>query len=170
MRETLSISRKWLIGLLVTALLVFLDQITKIAAVRYLADGPFSVISGVFELRYLENHGAAFGILQNQQWFFYVITVVFLVVIGIVYAKIPMTAYYRTLRILCMVLAGGAVGNLIDRVMLHYVRDFLYFSLIDFPIFNVADIYVTCGAIALFLLILFVYKDEDFEFLKKMES
>ncbi len=160
-------AKKWCIGIVGTGLLVLLDQLTKIWAVNALEANPIDLIPGVFQFRYLENHGAAFGILQNQQWFFYVITLVFLIVIGIVYGKLPVTDYYRPLRILSIVLAGGAIGNLIDRVLLHYVRDFLYFSLIDFPIFNVADIYVTCGAAALFIMILFVYKDEDFEFLKK---
>lgn len=64
-----------------------------------------------------------------------------------------------------MVTAGG-LGNLIDRVRLNYVVDFIYFSLIDFPVFNVADIYVTTSMILLFIAVLFYYKDEDFQFLK----
>ncbi len=55
-------------------------------------------------------------------------------------------------------------------MMLSYVRDFLYFKLIDFPIFNVADIYVTCGAIAFFIFTVFYYKDADFEFMKKKKG
>ena len=58
---------------------------------------------------------------------------------------------------------AGAIGNLIDRVMQQYVVDFLYFKLINFPIFNVADIYVTCAAIALLILGFIYYKDEDIE-------
>jgi signal peptidase II len=65
------------------------------------------------------------------------------------------------MRFLMVFIAAGAVGNMIDRVFLGYVRDFLYFSLIDFPIFNVADIYVTCATILLILLLLFYYKEED---------
>jgi signal peptidase II len=62
-------------------------------------------------------------------------------------------------------IAAGAIGNLIDRVRLDYVVDFFYFSLINFPIFNVADIYVTFAAVVLVILLLFVYKEEDLEFL-----
>jgi signal peptidase II len=62
-----------------------------------------------------------------------------------------------------MLISAGAVGNLADRVFLGYVRDFIYFSLINFPVFNVADIYVTAGTVVLVLLVLFCYKDEDFE-------
>ena len=64
-----------------------------------------------------------------------------------------------------MITAGG-IGNLIDRVRLNYVVDFIYFSLIDFPVFNVADIYVTVSMFLLLILVLFYYKDEDFQFLK----
>ena len=64
-----------------------------------------------------------------------------------------------------VLLGAGAVGNLIDRMVQSYVVDFLYFKLIDFPIFNVADCYVTAGAILLAILILFVYKDEELGFL-----
>ena len=60
---------------------------------------------------------------------------------------------------------GGAAGNFIDRLFRGYVVDFIYFSLIDFPVFNIADIYVVCGGIVLVLLVVFKYKDEDFEFL-----
>ena len=63
------------------------------------------------------------------------------------------------------VLFGGAAGNFIDRLFRGYVVDFIYFSLIDFPVFNIADIYVVCGGIVLVFLVVFKYKDEDFEFL-----
>ena len=69
-----------------------------------------------------------------------------------------------------MFLFAGAVGNLIDRIKDGFVVDFLYFELIDFPVFNVADIYVTCSVFVLFLLVMFKYKDADFEFLKSSKK
>lgn len=156
---------RYMAALIALAVLIWLDQITKILAADRLADGPFVIIPGVFELRYLENRGAAFGMLQNQRWFFIVLTVVFLAVITYIFVKIPDGRKYLPLRILSVVVAAGAVGNFIDRLMLIYVRDFLYFSLIDFPIFNVADIYVTVAAFAFFFLIMFHYKETDLEFL-----
>ena len=63
---------------------------------------------------------------------------------------------------ICLLFFAGAIGNFIDRVMRNYVVDFFYFSLIDFPIFNVADIYVTVAAFAMIFLGLFYYKEEDF--------
>ncbi len=170
MRESGISLKQCLIGFISAAVLTALDQLTKIWAVNRLSEGPIDLIPGIFQFRYLENHGAAFGILQNQQWFFYLITAAFLCVIIYVYVRIPADRKYRLLRILCIVLTAGAVGNLIDRVSLHYVRDFLYFIAIDFPIFNVADIYVTCGAAVLFISIMFIYQDEDFDFLKKKEK
>lgn len=157
----------WAAAVISVILLIVLDQITKALAVRYLSSGPVDVIPGVFQLRYLENRGAAFGILQNRQVFFYIITLAIVAAVIWFYAVLPANRRYRGLRILCVFLTAGAAGNLIDRVCLHYVRDFFYFILIDFPIFNVADIYVTCSAIFLIICILFIYKDEDFAFLKR---
>ena len=71
--------------------------------------------------------------------------------------------YYAILEILLVLIASGAVGNMIDRVQFNYVVDFFYFKLIDFPIFNVADIYVTVSAILIMLLILFYYKEEELD-------
>ena len=145
-----------------TALLVLLDQATKLAAVSALKDGgPFVLIPGVFQLQYLENRGAAFGLLQNARIFFLAVTLIALAAVIYVLVRLPLKRRYIVLRFLMVLIAAGAVGNMIDRVFLGYVRDFLYFSLIDFPIFNVADIYVTCATILLILLLLFYYKEED---------
>lgn len=151
---------------LLLAVLIFLDQLTKHFAVVYLKDAvPVSIIDGVFELNYLENRGAAFGMLQDQKLFFIFIAVVILAVILYVLIKTPNQRKYTKLHIALVFIAGGAIGNMIDRLKLDYVVDFLYFSLINFPIFNVADIYVTLSAIYLVILLLFVYKESDLEFL-----
>lgn len=152
--------------ILLLAVLIFLDQLTKHFAVVYLKDQmPISIIDGVFELNYLENRGAAFGMLQDQKLFFIFIAVVILAVIVYVLIKTPNQRKYTKLHIALVCIAGGAIGNMIDRLKLDYVVDFLYFSLINFPIFNVADIYVTLSAIYLVILLLFVYKESDLEFL-----
>ena len=140
--------------------------ISGVFELRYLRLESFSLISGVFELRYLENRGAAFGIMQNRQIVFVVGGIIILAVILYLYQKMPFTPHYRPLRICAVLLASGAVGNMIDRVKLDYVVDFFYFRLIDFPIFNVADCYVVIACILFVVLILFYYKDDnDFEFL-----
>lgn len=154
------------------AVLVLADQLTKIAAeVSLKGKESFVLIPGVLEFFYLENHGAAFGVLQNARGFFLVVT--FLAMIAVVYVllKMPAGRKYLPLRILVVLIGAGAVGNVIDRIMLSYVRDFIYFSLIDFPVFNVADIYVTCSTILLALTVLFYYKDDhDFDFLYRKKG
>ena len=151
-----------LIGLATAGLLIALDQWTKALAVKYLMNQqPFVIWDGVFELHYLENRGAAFGILQGQKVIFLICTVLVLAVLAFYYNRMPLEKKYQPLRAVGVLLGAGAVGNLIDRMVQSYVVDFLYFKLIDFPIFNVADCYVTAGAILLAILIFFVYKDEE---------
>lgn len=155
-----------LIGILAAAILVFLDQWTKYLAVLHLkGQNPIVIWEGVFELHYLENRGAAFGILQGQKAVFLVCTVVVLLLIAFFYSRMPVERRFLPLRLVGVLLAAGAIGNLIDRMRYSYVVDFLYFKLIDFPVFNVADCYVTVGAVLLAVLILFVYKEEELGFL-----
>lgn len=146
-----------------TMLLIIIDQITKQAAQAVLQGGRTVVlIRGVFELQYLENRGSAFGMMQGQRTFFLILAAGILIFIPYLYAKIPLTRHFLFLRMTAILYAAGAAGNAIDRAWQGYVVDFFYFSLIDFPIFNVADIYVTTATAALLLLILFYYKEEDF--------
>ncbi len=146
-------------------ILVIFDQFTKYLAVSHLAGRDAHVlIPGILELRYLENNGAAFSMLQNQQWFFYILTAVFLIFAIWLIRKIPQnTSQFNPLLWSLAILCAGAVGNLIDRIMHRYVVDFIYFSVINFPIFNVADIYVTVSVILLIILVLFHYKDTDLQ-------
>jgi signal peptidase II len=87
---------------------------------------------------------------------------------GILYIvnRIPEDKKYRPLYLVSVLIFAGAIGNFIDRLKQQYVVDFIYFSPIDFPVFNVADIYVTCGCALMIVLFLFYYKDDDFSFIK----
>ena len=153
-------------GLFGILFLTALDQWTKYLAIVYLkGQKSIEVIPGIFELQYLENRGAAFGMMQNQQCFFILLTLTYLVAVVIIYFKIPRTKRFFLLHFLAVLLTAGALGNFIDRVRLKYVVDFFYFSLIDFPIFNVADIYVVVSFFLLMFCVLFIYKDEEFNFL-----
>lgn len=155
-----------LMDFLTFIILVALDQITKYFAIIHLKDQPaIPIIPEVLELNYLENRGAAFGLLQNQKLLFLFTGVIVLSVILYVIIKIPPKSKYRIANILLVMIASGAVGNMIDRIRLDYVVDFISFVLINFPIFNVADIYVTVAMIIMFILILFVYKEDDLSFL-----
>lgn len=170
----------------ITLILIIFDQLTKYLAVINLKDKqPFTILENIFELHYLENQSAAFGsdivsILQRIfkiQYFydnpdkfitfkmivFAILTVIVVALLIIAYLRIPTDRRYFWINICIILFISGAIGNLIDRVFNHYVVDFFYFSLINFPIFNVADIYVTVAAFLLIFLLLFYYKEEDFE-------
>jgi len=153
--------------ILIIAILVWIDQFTKELAVTHLKDkADYILIDKVFELSYLENRGAAFGVFQNKQIMFLIISSIFLIVISYLLLKLPMSKKYTFAEISLVLLFSGAIGNMIDRAVNNYVVDFFYFVLINFPVFNVADIYVTISSIALFILIIFVYKEEDLAFIK----
>ena len=155
-----------LLDLLIICALVALDQYTKYLAVIHLKDKQaYIIINGVLELNYLENKGAAFGMLQNQKAFFIFVAVVILSVIGYVLLKAPDKKKYRKMHLLLSLIAAGAIGNMIDRIRLNYVIDFIYFVLINFPIFNMADIYVTVSTVVLVILLLFVYTENDLNFI-----
>ena len=157
------------VGVLLVTVLVFLDQYTKILAALHLkGKKSISIIDGVLQLRYLypENKGIAFGMFQGKVELFAVISVFLFAVILWFCLKIPKERYYLPLLAVCFLMFSGAAGNFIDRVFRGYVIDFIYFSLIDFPIFNLADVYVVCAGILLVFLVLFQYRgDDDFDFL-----
>ncbi|MBQ4473279.1 MAG: signal peptidase II [Lachnospiraceae bacterium] len=152
-------------------LLVLIDQLTKYWARTWLSvKGPVVLIPGALELRYLTNQGSAWGMLSGQMVFFYIFTILALGILGFVWYRIPAEKKYRKLLLIMTFMIAGALGNLIDRVIFRYVIDFIYISLIDFPIFNVADMYVTIPAAFLVLFVLTVYKDDEFTFLRRKKE
>lgn len=163
-------SAKWLIiDFISFIILVILDQITKVKITVLKGQNPIELIKNVLEFRYLENRGAAFGMMQGQRIFFLIISIVVFFIITFILLRIPTDKKYIKLNIVLVFILAGAIGNTIDRLILEYVRDFIYFKLIDFPIFNVADIYITCATFLLVFFTLFSYKEEDFNFLSFKE-
>ena len=148
---------------------VLADQFTKYLAVTCLKDRPaFPLIPGVLELRYLENRGAAFGLLQNQKMFFVIMSCLIVAFWLYVLTRMPSGKKYRVWHVTGGLLMAGALGNFIDRLRLDYVIDFIYIRLIDFPIFNVADMLITCVCVIALILVFFGrYREEDFAFLKR---
>ncbi len=143
---------------IVIILMVLLDQLVKYwALIKLSAIGTIPLIDGVFHLTYVENRGAAFGILQDQRWLFLVMTPIILAVLAYVLHK----KYIRTKlgRVSVYLIAAGAVGNLIDRAWHGFVVDLFDFRLIHFPVFNVADIYVVIG-VALFFYYYLIQHDK----------
>lgn len=143
-------------------LLIAFDRLTKQLAVEHLMKQEIEIIPNVFSLHYLENRGAAWGLFQNALWLFIIITIIVLVAMLYFYCRLPFEKRYHLLRVSIIILSAGAIGNFIDRIIWHYVVDFLYFKLIDFPVFNVADCYVCIAAVLILYCLLFKYKDEDF--------
>lgn len=155
----------YLVGIV---LLTLVDQITKVLAVQGLKNQkPFVVIPGVFELFYLENKGAAWGMMSGARIFFLILTIVIVGLITWLMIRIPSEKRYIPMQVIAILIGAGAIGNFIDRLFLGYVRDFFYFSLINFPVFNVADCYVTVAMVLFVIFILFVYKEEDYTFLRR---
>ena len=142
-------------------LLLILDRLTKNWASDSLMAGDIKVWDGVLTFHYLENRGAAWGLFKDAFWLFYIITAVAIVVMAVLYAKIPFQKRYWFLRFLMVMLCAGAVGNFIDRAWYHYVVDFIYVELINFPVFNVADIYVTLSVILLVISLVFIYNKDN---------
>lgn len=156
----------FVIDFIILILLISLDQFTKYLAVLKLKEqSAFDIIPGILELNYLENRGAAFGMLKNQKFFFVFVAIVIIGLIIYFLYKAPDTKKFNILHLLLVMIASGAIGNMLDRIRLDYVVDFIYLVIIQFPIFNVADIYVTVATAMLVILLLFVYKEEDLNFL-----
>lgn len=154
-----------LVGSILFVLLVALDQWTKALAVLKLKNqAPFVLWDGVLELSYLENTGAAWGMLKNKQIFFYVLTVVFCVIVLYeVYRLYKKHIRYMPFVYTLVLMLSGAIGNFIDRIRFKYVVDFIYVKFIDFPVFNLADCYITVAVIFMLLLMFFYYSDQEFD-------
>lgn len=163
--------KRCIIGILSIILLVGFDQYTKYLAIIKLKNKtPFVIIDGVLQFNYLENRGAAWGILNGKKVLFVISTTIIVAFLIYFFVKLPTKRRYNPLKVMTVILIAGAIGNLIDRIRLDYVVDFIYFNLINFPIFNIADCYVTISLIALIIAYSFVYTDDDFDFVKKKKK
>ena len=139
-----------LYSFLVVALGVALDQWTKFLASAYLqGQKSFVLIPGVLQLTYVENTGAAFGSFKDQRWLFMIVSVVAILFI-LFYILYERKLSFLSLTAFSMILSGG-IGNMIDRLSLGYVVDFIDFCLIHFAVFNLADSFVTVGAVLVLL-------------------
>ena len=133
---------------LIAAAVVVIDQVTKRLAVSGLSGiETYPLVDGVLHLTYVENTGAAFGMMKDSRWVFMVVSAASIILLPIVIA-----VYRKRYPFACVCMAmilGGGIGNMIDRVMLGYVVDFIDFRLIHFAVFNGADSFVTVGEIML---------------------
>ena len=129
--------------------IVAADQVTKYLTVLYIPSlGVQPLIPGLLQISYVQNTGAAFSSFEGQQWLFALIFVVFTGLIFYEYFKKPMG--FTTFERWCIAaIYGGGLGNMIDRVRLGYVVDMIETTFMDFPVFNVADCFITCGCVLL---------------------
>lgn len=149
-------------GLVWTAALIFMDQRLKVLMEARLKGKPAeSLIPGILGLSYVENAGMAFGMFQNGRVIFILLTAFILIALILLYHAIPEKKRFFPLSAGAVLIFSGAVGNLIDRIRLGYVIDYLNLEFMNFPVFNLADCFVTWTAVVLMILFIFVYKDND---------
>ena len=150
-----------IIPIILAVVLFIADQATKYMALTRLKPvGSVTFIDGFMDFTFVENRGAAFGILDGKVWLLLTMAVVICVVIIAAMLKMPDTREYKWLKWSLMLILAGAVGNVADRLFRGYVIDFFEFTFIKWPVFNMADIYVVIGTIAMAILVLFVIKDD----------
>lgn len=153
------------IDIIMFSMWIYFDRVTKIFAVINLKEqGSLVLVDGVLQLTFLENRGAMLGILQNQKAFLIFMATVFVALVIYIIIKMPDNNRFTIMHILLTALCAGAMGNMIDRIQYGYVVDFIYFILINFPIFNIADILISISTVIILILFLFFYKEKDLEF------
>ena len=155
---------QYLFMALMAAGIVAADQVTKYLTVQKIAlFGNVPVLEGVFHFTYVQNTGAAFSSFEGMQWLFAVVFALFTA--GVVFEFITRKMGFTTFERWCIVaIWAGGLGNMIDRIRLNYVVDMICTDFITFPVFNVADIFITCGCVLLLVHLVFFnrsfWKDE----------
>ncbi len=149
-----------LIWCVIAVLIVGIDQLSKWLIVKNIPLGEgFTVIPNIIDFTYVKNTGAAFSILSDATWILSFISIAFCIGIAIwFFLKKPKN---KLLCVCICMLFAGALGNAIDRIMLGYVVDFIETTFISFPVFNIADISITVGAVLLMIYEMFFDKEES---------
>ena len=149
----------YILMLLFVALAVAADQLSKLWVLKTIPlHSQIDAIPGLFHLTYVQNTGAAFSSFQGQRWLFALIFVIFTAAVIWEFSKkrLPFTRFERWCIV--AVFAGG-LGNMIDRIRLGYVVDMICVDFMNFPVFNVADCFITCGCIAMMVSLVFFNKE-----------
>ena len=161
--------RIFFLPVILISLLTAIDQFTKfIVQSNFELYESKPVIDGVFAFTYIQNRGMAWGMFQGKIPVFLIFTSIFLILAFRIMYNVVDKKRYAMVKYMLILLISGAIGNLIDRVKLGYVVDFFSFELIDFPVFNVADIYVVISMVSAMILLLFVYSNEEVDEILKI--
>lgn len=161
-RRLLGVCFLFIVALVCSAVIVIVDQVTKLAVVNTVKPvGSVTVIKNILDFTYVENRGAAFGMMQNKRWLFIICTAaaIILMICYLIYKKSDSKLFNLSFAFII----GGGIGNLIDRVLYGYVVDFLSLSFFP-PVCNIADYFVTAGTVMLIIYIFFFsdfLKDKD---------
>lgn len=163
--------KKFLLTVFGIIFLTFLDQLVKyIVDTRMAVGESLPVLKGIFEFTYVQNQGAAWGSFYGKRIFLLILTCIVFFFLILFYIKLIREKKFKALQVLMIFLISGALGNIIDRMRYGYVIDMFDFCLINFPVFNVADIYVSCSMIIILFLFLFKYDDDELENLFKFKK
>ena len=145
--------------LVVSALIAAADQLVKYVVYEHLApDGHITVIDNLFSLVYVENRGVAFGMFQNHQWLFIAVTLI--LIAGFIYVIVTRQLHGKLFYPAAILVIGGGIGNLIDRLFRGFVIDYLSLSFFN-PVCNLADYCITVGAVLLVISVLLFQKNAD---------
>ncbi len=161
MQKANVLSNKWRKELtfpLTAALVILIDQLTKLLAKNILESKPTPPDNYFFRWTYVENEGGAFGLLNNAS-FLMIFAALMAIVTIVVYYRFPDYWKHSLLKIGLGLMLGGALGNLIDRLRLGYVIDFIDFRV--WPVFNIADSAISIGVIIIAFYFIFIYKDKE---------
>ena len=160
-----------ILPIIAVVILILLDQGTKFWALASLKPiHNMTLVESFMDLTFVENRGVAFGMFSGQRWFILLLTGIIAAGLIWFYKAMPKKKEYFPLRVSLVMVLSGAVGNIIDRLFRGYVVDFFEFTFFEWPVFNVADIYVVVGVILLALMLIFVVKEEDLDFKKKKDE
>ena len=159
-------AKKYILPIIIILLLAVIDQITKYFVIKYISyesNEEIPVIGDLLVLTHIHNSGAAWGSFTGKIPFLLIITAIVTAALIYVYHNIVDKKGFMPIKIGIIAILGGALGNLIDRIRFGYVTDFIYVKVINFPVFNFADICVTVSIFVLLFLFIFKYKNEDFD-------
>ena len=160
-----------ILPIIAVVVLILLDQGTKFWALASLKPiHNMTLVEGFMDLTFVENRGVAFGMFSGQSWFILLLTGIIAAGLIWFYKAMPKKKEYFPLRVSLVMVLSGAIGNIIDRLFRGYVVDFFEFTFFEWPVFNVADIYVVVRVILLALMLIFVVKEEDLDFKKKKDE